>query len=68
MTNSAMTDGNNKLLIDIGSTYFKISTFDAIEQHFRDFEKDILDALMAKCGETMSRFGRKDIQCPPYQI
>jgi len=52
---------NNKLLIDVGSTYFKISTFDAIEQHFRDFNKDILDDLMAKCGETISRFGREDI-------
>jgi len=52
---------NNKLLIDVGSTYFKISTFDAIEQHFRDFNKDILDDLMTKCGETISRFGREDI-------
>ena len=61
MTDYAMTDGNNKLLIDVGSTYFKISTFDAIEQHFRDFNKDILDDLMAKCGETIGRFGREDI-------
>jgi len=56
-----MTDGNNKLLIDVGSTYFKVSTVDAIEQHFRDFNKDILDDLMAKCGETIGRFGREDI-------
>ena len=56
-----MTGGNNKLLIDVGSTYFKVSTTDAIEQHFRDFNKDILDDLMAKCGETISRFGREDI-------
>jgi len=61
MTDSAITAGNNKLLIDVGSTYFKISTADAIEQHFRDFNKDILDDLMAKCGETISRFGREDI-------
>jgi len=61
MTDYAMTDRNNKLLIDIGSTYFKISTCDAIEQHFRDFNKDILDDLMAKCGETIRRFGREDI-------
>jgi len=61
MTDYAMTDWNNKLLIDVGSTYFKISSFDAIEQHFRDFNKDILDDLMAKCGETISRFGREDI-------
>jgi len=61
MTDYPMTDGNNKLLIDVGSTYFKISTVDAIEQHFKDFNKDILDDLMAKCGETISRFGREDI-------
>jgi len=61
VTDYAMTDGNNKLLIDVGSTYFKISTVDAIEQHFRDFNKDILDDLMAKCGETIGRFGREDI-------
>ena len=61
MTDYAMTDGNNKLLIDVGSTYFKISTSDAIEQHFRDFNKDILDDLMARCGETISRFGKEDI-------
>ena len=53
-----MTAINNKLLIDVGSTYFKVSTSDSIEQHFRDFNKDILDDLMAKCGETISRFGR----------
>jgi len=61
MTDSAITDGNTKLLIDVGSTYFKISTVDAIEQHFRDFNKDILDDLMTKCGETISRFDREDI-------
>jgi hypothetical protein len=56
-----MTDGNNKLLIDVGSTYFKICTSDAIEQHFRDFNKDILDDLMAKCGETINSFDKEDI-------
>jgi hypothetical protein len=56
-----MTDASNKLLIDVGSTYFKVSTVDAIEQHFRDFNKDILDDLMAKCGETISSFAKEDI-------
>jgi hypothetical protein len=56
-----VSDVNNKLLIDVGSTYFKISTVDTIEQHFRDFNKDILDDLMTKCGETISRFGKQDI-------
>ena len=52
---------NNKLLIDVGSTYFKVSTVDAIEQHFRDFNKDILDDLMAKCGETINSFDKENI-------
>jgi hypothetical protein len=56
-----MTDMSNKLLIDVGSTYFKVSTADAIEQHFRDFNKDILDDLMAKCGETINSFDKEDI-------
>ncbi len=56
-----MSEVNNNLLIDVGSTYFKVSTCDAIEQHFRDFNKDILDDLMGKCGETISRFGKEDI-------
>jgi len=52
---------SEKLLIDVGSTYFKVSTVDAIEQHFRDFNKDILEDLMNKCGETISRFGKEDV-------
>jgi hypothetical protein len=52
---------DGQLLIDIGSTYFKISTREKIEQHFRDFNKEILDDLMHKCGETLSRYDRKDI-------
>ena len=55
-----MSDINEKLLIDVGSTYFKISTSESIEQHFRDFNKDILDDLMSKCGDTVSRFGKDD--------
>ena len=31
----------DKLLIDVGSTYFKVSTSKGVEQHFRDFNKDI---------------------------
>ena len=51
----------NKLLVDIGSTYFKVSTADSIEQHFRDFNKRILDDLMHKCGDTVTRYNAKDI-------
>ncbi len=36
---------NDKLLIDVGSTYFKLSTTKGVEQHFRDFNKDIYDDL-----------------------
>lgn len=56
-----MSTRNEKLLIDIGSTYFKVSTSDSIEQHFRDFNKQILDDLMHKCGETVQRFDAQDI-------
>ena len=57
-----MSENNEKLLIDIGSTYFKVSTKDSIEQHFRDFNKQILDDLTHKCGDTLKRFDAKDIQ------
>jgi len=57
-----VSENNEKLLIDIGSTYFKVSTSDSIEQHFRDFNKRILDDLTHKCGDTLQRFDAKDIQ------
>ena len=57
-----MSTNTDKLLIDIGSTYFKVSTPDSIEQHFRDFNKRILDDLTQKCGDTLSRFAAQDIQ------
>lgn len=56
-----MSEQNEKLLIDVGSTYFKIATSEAIEQHFRDFNRDILEDLMSKCGETVGRFNKQDI-------
>jgi hypothetical protein len=55
-----MSQGNDRLLIDVGSTYFKVSTPDTIEQHFRDFNKDIYDDLMAKCGDIIARFDKQD--------
>ncbi|MDB4223639.1 glutamate mutase L [Granulosicoccus sp.] len=54
-------EGNEKLLIDIGSTYFKVSTSESIEQHFRDFNKLILEDLMHKCSDTVQRFKPQDI-------
>lgn len=56
-----MSGTDNSLLIDVGSTYFKVATPDSIEQHFRDFNKDILEDLMSKCGDTIARFDRDDI-------
>lgn len=51
----------NKLLIDIGSTYFKISANGHVEQHFRDFNKDIYDDLKSKCEETISKYKKEEI-------
>lgn len=51
----------NKLLIDVGSTYFKVSTDTSIEQHFRDFNKDIFDDLTNKCNETINSFDKNDV-------
>lgn len=56
-----MSQNQEKLFIDIGSTYFKVSDSQRIEQHFRDFNKDILDDLMYKCGSTVSQFDKNDI-------
>ena len=50
-----------KLLIDIGSTYFKVSTPRSIEQHFRDFNKLIIDDLMHKCGDTVQSFDARNV-------
>jgi len=65
---SAVTENNQddkkntgKLLIDVGSTYFKLSTPQNLEQHFRDFNKDILDDLMQKCGDTIKGFAKEDV-------
>ncbi len=57
-----MSDANKKLLIDVGSTYFKISTQESIEQHFRDFNRDVLDDLMSKCGQTIQQFDKENVQ------
>ena len=51
----------NKLLIDIGSTYFKVATATSIGQHFRDFNKDIHDDLTYKCADTIKGYDKKDV-------
>lgn len=51
----------NKLLIDVGSTYFKIGTSSTVQQHFRDFNKDIYDDLTYKCGELIHNYKKEDV-------
>ncbi len=55
------TTNTEKLLIDVGSTYFKLSTAGHIEQHFRDFNKDIFDDLMDKCGKKIDGFAKDNV-------
>lgn len=50
-----------KLLIDVGSTYFKLSTAEHIEQHLRDFNTDVLADLMHKCGKTIENYSKADV-------
>lgn len=56
-----MSTVNEKLLIDIGSTYFKISTNAKVQQYFRDFNKNIYDDLTYKCGETLHNYHKDDV-------
>ena len=56
-----MSKMNEKLLIDVGSTYFKVSTPSSIEQHLRDFNKDIYDDLTHKCGDIIKSYDKDDI-------
>ena len=51
----------DKLLIDVGSTYFKVSSSNGVEQHFRDFNKDIFDDLTYKCGDTIHNYHKDDV-------
>lgn len=52
---------SEKLFIDVGSTYFKLSSSEYLEQHFRDFNKDILDDLMDKCGTRISDYHKDNV-------
>ena len=51
----------SRLLIDIGSTYFKVAQDGKIEQYFRDFNKNILDDLNSKCADVLSRYKKEEI-------
>ena len=61
-----MSTSNDKLLIDVGSTYFKVcaqkdGATTNLEQHFRNFNKSILDDLTHKCGKTIETFAKDDV-------
>lgn len=51
----------NRLLIDIGSTYFKLCANGDIQQHFRDFNKNIYDDLKSKCEDIIAPFKKEDV-------
>jgi hypothetical protein len=51
----------SRLLIDVGSTYMKLSSEDSIEQKFRDFNKTIYDDMISKFGETLENYDKEDI-------
>lgn len=49
------------LLIDVGSTYFKISEAGRIGQHFRDFDIPIIEDLRSECSDVIGRYAKEDI-------
>lgn len=51
----------SKLLIDVGSTYFKVCTEDKIEQFFRNFDRNIEDDLREKCGDIITGYESENI-------
>jgi uncharacterized protein (TIGR01319 family) len=51
----------SKLLIDVGSTYFKISSKNGVKQAFRDFSKNIYDDLTVKFGDEIKEYPKEDV-------
>jgi hypothetical protein len=51
----------SKLLIDVGSTYFKISSDEGVKQQFRNFNKTIFDDLSASFGDTITKYDKQDV-------
>jgi hypothetical protein len=52
----------SKLLIDVGSTYFKVCDGGDISHYFRNFDKDIYDDLRFKCEENIEKYSKDKIQ------
>lgn len=50
----------SKLLIDLGSTYFKVSSDGEINQYLRNFNKSIHDDLHQKCNKLFSKYKKED--------
>jgi len=50
-----------RLLIDVGSTYFKIMALGEIRQYPRSFEKNIYRDLRDKCGDVIDQYAKEDI-------
>ncbi len=51
----------SKVLVDIGSTYFKVATHKKIEHHFRNFDVSIYEDLIGKCGDILLNHKKEDI-------
>lgn len=51
----------SKMLVDVGSTYFKISSKNGVKQAFRDFSRNIYDDLNSKFGEEISEYKKEDV-------
>jgi len=51
----------SKLLIDVGSTYFKISSDEGVKQQFRDFNKTIFDDLSSCFGNTIKKYDKDEV-------
>jgi hypothetical protein len=52
----------SKLLIDVGSTYFKVCDDGDISHYFRNFDKEIYDDLSLKCGDILAKYKPEEIQ------
>jgi len=57
-----MENNLNKLMIDVGSTYFKVSDNGNISHYFRNFDKEIQDDLLFKCGDIIEKYSKDDIR------
>lgn len=49
------------MLVDVGSTYFKVFANGKINHYFRNFETSIFSDFSSKCSELLKQFDKKDI-------